>query len=99
MSDIIQFRRGTSALWTSTGTVLASGEIGYETDTGKLKIGTGLLGWNALPYYSASGITSLNDLTDVNLTGLIDGSLIRYNSSTGKFIPSTDIHTYFPGGW
>ena len=47
----IQFRRGLSALWTSTNPVLAQGEPGYETDTGKLKMGDGLTHWVSLAYY------------------------------------------------
>jgi hypothetical protein len=45
-----QFRRGLSSLWQSANTVLAQAEPGYEIDTGKLKIGDGKNGWNALSY-------------------------------------------------
>ena len=50
MSDIIQFRRGTAAQWTSTNPVLADGEPGLETDTKKEKRGNGVTAWNLLPY-------------------------------------------------
>ena len=36
---------------------------------------------------STTGATALADLTDVNLTGLLNGQLIRYDSSDGKWKP------------
>ena len=46
----IQFRRATSSAWTSTNTVLAEGEGGYETDTGRVKVGDGTTNWVSLGY-------------------------------------------------
>lgn len=43
-------RHGTAAQWTTANPVLASGEMGVETDTNKFKIGNGALQWSALPY-------------------------------------------------
>ena len=48
----IQFRRGTAAQWTTTNPTLAAGELGFETDTGKFKIGNGSSTWTALSYAS-----------------------------------------------
>jgi hypothetical protein len=50
MADIIQWRRGTAAQWTSANPVLASGEMGLETDTNQAKAGDGTTPWNSLPY-------------------------------------------------
>lgn len=47
----IQVRRGTSSQWTTANTLLSSGEIGFETDTNKFKIGDGTLLWDALEYF------------------------------------------------
>lgn len=47
---VIQPRRGTAASATSNNPVLASGETGLETDTGRTKKGDGSTPWNALPY-------------------------------------------------
>jgi Endopolygalacturonase len=44
----IQLRRGTSTEWASTNPVLASGEIGFETDTKIFKIGDGVTLYNSL---------------------------------------------------
>ena len=50
MAQKIQLRRGISTTWTSDNPELAQGEIGFETDTGKFKIGNGTQLWNALSY-------------------------------------------------
>jgi len=55
---LIQVRRDTAAAWTSANTTLAIGEIGFETDTGKYKIGTGLA-WSALGYAAARAYSDL----------------------------------------
>lgn len=47
----ITLRKGTAAQWTSANPILLSGEIGYETDTGKQKIGDGATAWTALAYH------------------------------------------------
>jgi len=55
MATRMQQRRGTAAQWISTnsgnGPVLNSGEIGYESDTNKFKIGDGVNHWLSLPYF------------------------------------------------
>jgi hypothetical protein len=50
MADIIQIRRGLASQWTSTNPVLADGELGFETDTKKGKLGNGVTAWNSLTY-------------------------------------------------
>lgn len=51
MSTKIKLRRGNNSQWNSnSSTVLASGEPGLELDTGRLKIGNGVLSWDLLPY-------------------------------------------------
>ena len=55
MATRMQQRRGTAAQWISTdsgsGPILASGEIGYESDTNKFKIGDGVNHWLTLDYF------------------------------------------------
>ena len=55
MAVKIQFRRDTAAAWTSANPTLAQGEVGYEYDTGRFKVGTGSAAWNSLVY--SSGVT------------------------------------------
>jgi hypothetical protein len=52
MAQKIQFRRDTAANWTSVNPILSQGELGYETDTRKFKIGTGSGYWQELSYFS-----------------------------------------------
>jgi hypothetical protein len=55
MSVLIQFRRDTAAAWTAANPVLASGEMGVETDTNQFKIGNGSTPWNSLAYGGIAG--------------------------------------------
>ena len=48
--DNVQFRRNTVAGATSSNPTLGAGEPGYETDTGRVKIGDGSTAWISLPY-------------------------------------------------
>ena len=52
MATRMQQRRGTAAQWTSANPILAAGEIGFETDTGKFKMGNGSSAWTALSYFA-----------------------------------------------
>lgn len=45
-----QQKRDTAANWTTNDPTLLSGEIGYETDTGKFKMGDGTTAWTSLEY-------------------------------------------------
>ena len=54
----IQVRRGTASQWTSTNPTLAAGEWGFETDTGKAKIGNGSTLWTSLSYFGGTGTVS-----------------------------------------
>jgi len=60
MATRMQQRRGTAAQWTAANPVLAAGEIGFETDTNKFKIGNGATAWSALDYFAnSSALTAL----------------------------------------
>ena len=63
----IQFRRDTAANWTSNNPTLAAGEIGYESDTGSVKIGDGSTAWTSLGYTGVTSSyvnTAINNLVD-----------------------------------
>lgn len=57
VKTIIQHRRDTAANWTSANPTLAVGEIGYETDSKKFKIGDGSNAWGLLAYQNLVGGT------------------------------------------
>jgi hypothetical protein len=72
MATRMQQRKGTAAQWISTnsgqGPVLNAGEIGYELDTNKFKIGDGVNHWVNLNYF----IDGQGALAEI--TALIDGA-------------------------
>lgn len=49
---VLQIRRDSAADWTSANPTLKEGELGWETDTGLLKIGDGSTAWTSLAYFS-----------------------------------------------
>jgi predicted nucleic acid-binding Zn-ribbon protein len=51
MATRMQQRRGTAQQWTAANPVLAAGEIGFETDSNKFKIGDGTNTWSLLKYF------------------------------------------------
>lgn len=51
MSTRMIQRRGTYQEWFDTNPLLGAGEIGFESDTGKFKIGNGSTNWNDLGYF------------------------------------------------
>ena len=53
----IQFRRDTASGWTSANPTLASGEVGFETNTLKFKFGDGSTAWTSLAYVQTTGAT------------------------------------------
>ena len=62
MATRMQQRRGTAAQWSSTDPILAAGEIGFESDSGKFKIGDGVNHWSVLSYFAnAAEISNLID--------------------------------------
>lgn len=62
----IQARRGTAAQWTSANPTLAAGEWGYETDTGKVKIGNGSTAWSSLGYTGVGDIEGVTAGTGIS---------------------------------
>ena len=65
MTTRIKLRRDTATNWTTTNPILAAGEPGLETDTGKIKYGDGVTAWDLLSY---SGGDTLNDDGSISIT-------------------------------
>ena len=64
------------------------GELIYTTDTKLLYVGDGTtLGGTLVTGAGGGGATTLNALTDTDLTGLSDGDALVYNSGTNKWEP------------
>ena len=70
MATRMQQRRGTAAQWTAANPTLAAGEIGFETDTSKFKMGNGSSAWTALTYFANAA----------ELLAIIDGAPAALNT-------------------
>jgi len=88
MADIIQLRRDSAADWTTADPTLASGEIGHETDTGKVKIGDAVTAWTALGYWNTGAAMALDDISDVTIAGPANNEVLAYDAG-GDFINQT----------
>jgi hypothetical protein len=62
MATRMQQRRGTAQQWSAANPTLAAGEIGFETDNNRFKIGDGATAWSALDYFANN--SALEDLLD-----------------------------------
>jgi len=74
MAVRVQFRRGTEDQWTSSTSPLAEGELGYATDTGKIKFGKAGGGiWNDCEYAAAGDIFAVKAGTGLKYGASTDG--------------------------
>ena len=83
MATRMQQRRGTAAQWISTnsgaGPLLNAGEMGWESDTNKFKIGDGVNNWTSLDYFA-----------DINSTvNPAFGSSISFEGATANDFETT----------
>jgi hypothetical protein len=90
MATKIQVRRGSSSNWTTTNPVLSEGEIGFETNTGKFKIGNGSSAWSALDYFGGevdlSGYLTISSASTIYATKMYADNAV---SSLVDSAPST----------
>ena len=59
LNALQQQRRDTAANWTGANPTLLNGELGYETDTGKFKIGDGSTAWTSLSHLPIPDVNGL----------------------------------------
>ena len=106
MSSIIQVKRGTAAGWTSANPTLNAGEIGFETDTKKMKVGDGSTAWTSLTYTATdgdiSGVTAGTGLSGGGNSGAvtlaIDTSTVATLTDTQTFTNKTLTGPAITGG-
>lgn len=106
VQTLIQVRRGTASEWTSSNPTLSAGEWGYETNTGRYKIGDGLTAWNSLRYSSllpktgdivgASGVSvSFTSVTGapvtIAVTGIQSSQVNDFNSAVNALITASAV--------
>ena len=78
----IQIRRGTASQWTSANPTLAAGEFGYESDTGKFKIGDGSTAWTSLTYKASGTVTSITAGTGLSGGAITTSGTIAIDTAT-----------------
>lgn len=54
----LRLRTDSADNWIYTNPVLLLGEVGFEEDTGRIKIGNGKSAWNVLPYFRSESATT-----------------------------------------
>jgi hypothetical protein len=97
MATRMQQRRGTAAQWISSnagdGPILNAGEIGWESDTNKFKIGDGVNYWADLVYFA-----DVEDIVGASLGGYVETSDIGavsgvagLDSSKNLIVPGASI--------
>lgn len=98
--NIIQFRQGTASQWSAANPVLSNGEMGYETDTRRSKVGDGVTAWNALAYnvlnpsglLAGSGINislgTNNSTATINVSGLNSSYISNFSTSVSGLLPT-----------
>ena len=98
MANRIQLRRGGAQEWANANPTLAQGELGIELDTGRIKIGDGVSGWNNLRYERPIESTSNTAETlvqrdaDGNFqAGTITATLIGNASTASRFASTRQI--------
>ena len=79
MTTLIKQRRDTAANWTSANPTLAIGELGWETDTRKAKLGDGSTAWTGLSYIVGPDSSALTTGTSFagDVTGLYNALKIQ----------------------
>ena len=96
MATRMRQRRGTASQWTSANPILGSGELGWESDTNKFKIGDGTNHWADLAYFvdQDTVTTSLGDYVETSTLGQPDG--VATLDSTGQ-IPVSQLGNIIDG--
>lgn len=79
---VIQLRRGLAATWVSTNPVLEMGELGFETDTRKIKVGDGVTAWTGLNYIVKQVDNLLLGSNTISATNL-NGDILLSPNGTG----------------
>lgn len=97
---VIRLRRDTAANWTSGNPVLALGEPGLETDTGRLKFGDGSTAWASLGYHNEYTGWGAYVHTGASQT-FVSGVKQTLTNNAGTVIESQkpdDVSSFYSGG-
>lgn len=105
MATSIQIRRDSSTNWQTVNPILANGEFGKETDTGKIKNGDGVTPWNELGYSGGgdAGMQVFTSLEEAQAGNVKDGEIVAVyvpNTIQTKNLSQVNLtdHENFSGG-
>jgi len=93
MATRMQQRRGTASQWTTANPVLNAGEMGWESDTNKFKIGDGTTAWSSLTYFAdvdELGTALTGDYVELGDIGAANG-VVGLNGSSNAIVPGASI--------
>lgn len=97
MTTRIKLRRDTAANWTANNPILAAGEPGLETDTGKTKYGDGTSHWADLNY-ATGGITARQIVGSFTGYGPSIPNYSNYDIWFDTVVADPDGNAYYVGG-
>jgi hypothetical protein len=101
LSALQKQRRDTAANWTAENPTLLAGEIGIESDTGKIKIGNGSTAWASLGYQGiipSSGVYPLSQLLMPSGTASAPSISFDGDTNTGVYRTGADQLAISTGG-
>lgn len=92
MAIKLQVRRDTAVNWTLNNPEVLPGEIGFETDTRRIKIGTIINNlWNDLPYIASIIDNHTHNTTDINFfEDNVQAVMMNFLSSQGDIAVEYD---------
>ena len=91
LTTVMQQRRDTATNWTNNNPTLLGGEIGYETDTGYLKIGDGSTAWTSLAYVSGTKVSAYPLATADIANDAITADKLAHTAVTAGSYTTADI--------
>jgi|TARA_R100000482_G_scaffold34419_1_gene11256 hypothetical protein len=91
LTTLMQQRRDTATNWTNNNPTLKAGEIGYETDTGYLKIGDGSTAWTSLGYIDGTKVSAYPLATADIANDAITADKLAHTSVTAGSYTAADI--------
>jgi len=73
----IKYLVQSASAWSTSNPTLLKGEVGFESDTGKSKIGDGTSAWNSLSYSKVSVVDNLTSTSTVDPLSANQGKVLK----------------------
>ena len=95
VSGPIQLKRGKAEAWQRNNPILLAGELGFETDTYRFKIGDGETSWNDLKYQDSNSVLNAQTKDDFPALGN-DYTIYKAAQEQKIYQWNNDINKYEP---